>query len=220
MACRGCLECLLKLLNLLLTLVGLAMVGYGIYLLVEYERTTTNALLSSSVSGDGSSVQLSRPLLMGVSLSASILDDLPKAWYGCWSHFVYFFVLCFSVVASLSCLNSLLRTTGIYFEFEMRFYGKWRNGFLCLISIEQMCYSSNVLRSSIFWGRGENEEMQRKMIEERCVWAFSFFVLILWKKKNMNATQNGRISISRLLIKYFNPCISPLIVMQWIVLSW
>ena len=73
----------MKLLNLLLTLVGLAMVGYGIYLLVEYERTTTNALLSSSVSGDGSSVQLSRPLLMGVSLSASILDDLPKAWYGC-----------------------------------------------------------------------------------------------------------------------------------------
>ena len=83
MACRGCLECILKLLNLLLTLVGLAMVGYGIYLLVEYERTTTNALVSSSVSGDGSSVQLGRPLLVGVSLSASILDDLPKAWYGC-----------------------------------------------------------------------------------------------------------------------------------------
>jgi len=35
----------------------------------------------------------------------------------------------------------------------------------------------------------------------------------------MNAMQNGRISISRLLIKYFNPCMSPLIVMQWIVLS-
>lgn len=83
MACKGCLECLLKLLNFLLTLVGLAMVGYGIYLLVEYERTTTNALVSSSVSGDGSSVQLGRPLLMGASLSASILDDLPKAWYGC-----------------------------------------------------------------------------------------------------------------------------------------
>lgn len=83
MACKGCLECLLKLLNFLLTLVGLAMVGYGIYLLVEYGRTTTNALVSSSVSGDGSSVQLGRPLLMGASLSASILDDLPKAWYGC-----------------------------------------------------------------------------------------------------------------------------------------
>lgn len=83
MACKGCLECLLKLLNFLLTLVGLAMVGYGIYLLVEYERTTTNALVSSSVSGDGSSVQLGQPLLMGASLSASILDDLPKAWYGC-----------------------------------------------------------------------------------------------------------------------------------------
>lgn len=83
MACKGCLECLLKLLNFLLTLVGLAMVGYGIYLLVEYERTTTNALVSSSVSGDGSSVQLGQPLLVGASLSASILDDLPKAWYGC-----------------------------------------------------------------------------------------------------------------------------------------
>lgn len=83
MACKGCLECLLKLLNFLLTLVGLAMVGYGIYLLVEYERTTTNALVFSSVSGDGSSVQLGQPLLVGASLSASILDDLPKAWYGC-----------------------------------------------------------------------------------------------------------------------------------------
>ena len=81
MACRGCLECLLKLLNFLLTLVGLAMVGYGIYLLVEYERAASNSLLASPVSGDESLIQLGRPLLMGVSLS-SIFDDLPKAWYG------------------------------------------------------------------------------------------------------------------------------------------
>lgn len=82
MACRGFLECLLKLLNFLLTLVGLAMVGYGIYLLVEYEGSTSNSLLASPVSGDESLIQLGRPLLMGVSLSSSIFDDLPKAWYG------------------------------------------------------------------------------------------------------------------------------------------
>jgi hypothetical protein len=82
MACRGCLECLLKILNFLLTLVGLAMVGYGIYLLVEYLRATTNTLVALPVSSDGSLVQLGRPLLMGVSLSTSIFDDLPKAWYG------------------------------------------------------------------------------------------------------------------------------------------
>ncbi|KAF3955232.1 hypothetical protein ACB098_10G028900 [Castanea mollissima] len=101
MACRGCLECLLKLLNLLLTLVGLAMVGYGIYLLVEYERTTTNALVSSSVSGDGSSVQLGRPLLMGVSLSASILDDLPKAW------FIYLFIGIGAIIFIISCFGCI-----------------------------------------------------------------------------------------------------------------
>ena len=82
MACRGCLECLLKILNFLLTLVGLAMVGYGIYLLVEYLRATTNTLVALPVSSDESLVQLGRPLLMGVSLSSSIFDDLPKAWYG------------------------------------------------------------------------------------------------------------------------------------------
>lgn len=82
MACRGFLECLLKLLNFLLTLLGLAMVGYGIYLLVEYEGSTSNSLLASPVSGDESLIQLGRPLLMGVSLSSSIFDDLPKAWYG------------------------------------------------------------------------------------------------------------------------------------------
>uniref|UniRef100_A0A2N9HZJ9 Tobamovirus multiplication protein 2A n=1 Tax=Fagus sylvatica TaxID=28930 RepID=A0A2N9HZJ9_FAGSY len=92
MACRGCLECLLKILNFLLTLVGLAMVGYGIYLLVEYLRATTNTLVALPVSSDGSLVQLGRPLLM--------------------------------VVASLACLNSLLRTAVLYFEVEMWLDGK------------------------------------------------------------------------------------------------
>uniref|UniRef100_A0A2N9H051 Uncharacterized protein n=1 Tax=Fagus sylvatica TaxID=28930 RepID=A0A2N9H051_FAGSY len=83
MACRVCLERRLKLLNFLLTFVGLAMVEYGIYLLVEYQRATSNILVALPMRGDESLVQLGRPLLMGVSQSTSIFDDLLKAWYGC-----------------------------------------------------------------------------------------------------------------------------------------
>lgn len=80
MACRGCLECLLKLLNFLLTLVGLAMVGYGIYLLVEYARSTDDTT-PAPVGDDHSLIQLGRPMLMAASLSGNIFDNLPKAWY-------------------------------------------------------------------------------------------------------------------------------------------
>ncbi|MBA0756435.1 hypothetical protein Gogos_021704 [Gossypium gossypioides] len=52
MACKGCLECLLKLLNFLMTLVGLAMVGYGIYLFVEYKRAADVAMLLSPAGTD------------------------------------------------------------------------------------------------------------------------------------------------------------------------
>jgi len=101
MACRGCLECLLKILNFLLTLVGLAMVGYGIYLLVEYLRATTNTLVALPVSSDGSLVQLGRPLLMGVSLSTSIFDDLPKAW------FIYLFIGIGAILFIISCFGCI-----------------------------------------------------------------------------------------------------------------
>ncbi|KAK9266869.1 hypothetical protein L1049_027128 [Liquidambar formosana] len=80
MACRGCLECLLKLLNFLLTLVGLAMVGYGIYLFVEYKNSESETLTIPPVSDD-SLIQLGRPMMMAVSLSASIFDNLPKACF-------------------------------------------------------------------------------------------------------------------------------------------
>lgn len=82
MACRRCLECLLKLLNFLLTIAGLAMVGYGIYLFVEYKRADNSGTVSP-VSGDEGFVQLDRPMLMAVSLADSIFDKLPKAWYEC-----------------------------------------------------------------------------------------------------------------------------------------
>lgn len=78
MACKGFLECLLKLLNFLLTLLGLAMVGYGVYMFVMY----INAM-DDSDSPHGELIQLGRPLLMAVSVSSSsIFDNLPTAWYG------------------------------------------------------------------------------------------------------------------------------------------
>lgn len=86
MACRGFWECLLKLFNLIMTLTGLAMVGYGIYLLVEFTKASgddTPAI--PPVSDDRALIQLGRPMLMAVSLSESIFDKLPKAWYACCS---------------------------------------------------------------------------------------------------------------------------------------
>lgn len=80
--CKGFFECLLKLLNFLLTLVGLAMVGYGIYLFVEYKRTSSSGGDSDLSPSSGELIQLGRPMLMAVSLGSNIFDKLPKAWYG------------------------------------------------------------------------------------------------------------------------------------------
>lgn len=83
MACRGCWECVLKLLNSLLTITGLAMVGYGIYLLVQFGKAPDNSLNVATVSDDQTYVLLGRPMLMALPLSNNFFDDLPKAWYEC-----------------------------------------------------------------------------------------------------------------------------------------
>ncbi|KAG8637853.1 tobamovirus multiplication protein 2A [Manihot esculenta] len=104
MACRGCLECILKLLNFLLTLVGLAMVGYGIYLFVEYKRADDETL--APVSGDPGLIQLGRPVLMAVSLSESIFDKLPKLW------FIYLFIgvgVILFLISCFGCIGSVTR---------------------------------------------------------------------------------------------------------------
>ncbi|RYR29074.1 hypothetical protein Ahy_B01g053368 [Arachis hypogaea] len=77
MGCKGCWECLLKVLNFFMSLAGLAMVGYGIYLLVQYNNHPHDTLI---VPTDQTLVQLGRPMLVAVNLSDSIYDDLPKAW--------------------------------------------------------------------------------------------------------------------------------------------
>lgn len=81
MACRGFWECLLKLFNFILTLVGLAIVGYGIFLMVEFSKAPNDDTPAiSPVSDDSALIQLGRPMLMAVSLSDNIFDNLPKAW--------------------------------------------------------------------------------------------------------------------------------------------
>lgn len=107
MACRGCLECLLKLLNFLLTLVGLAMVGYGIYLFVEYKKASDATLmLSSFISAGPASVQLKQHVLRAVTLN-SIFDNLPKAW------FIYLFIGVGAIIVIISffgCIGAVTRS--------------------------------------------------------------------------------------------------------------
>nr|GMD82173.1 tobamovirus multiplication protein 2A [Ipomoea batatas] len=81
MACKGCLECLLKLFNFLLTLAGLGMVGYGIYLFVEYKNHSPSGDEHPIPPSSGELVQLGRPMLVAVSLANNIFDNLPKEWY-------------------------------------------------------------------------------------------------------------------------------------------
>ncbi|CAN1333993.1 Tobamovirus multiplication protein 2A [Linum perenne] len=100
MACRGFWECLLKLLNFLLAVAGLAMVGYGIYLFVEYKHAMDDVAFPPS-SGDGSLIQLGRPMLMTVSLSENILDKLPKAW------FIYLFIGVGAILFVVSCFGCI-----------------------------------------------------------------------------------------------------------------
>lgn len=94
----------MKLLNFLLTLVGLAMVGYGIYLFVEYKRADDLGTVSP-VSDEEGFVQFGRPMLMAVSLADSIFDKLPKAW------FIYLFIGVGVVLFVISCFGCIGATT-------------------------------------------------------------------------------------------------------------
>lgn len=102
MACKGFWECLLKLLNFLLTLVGLAMVGYGIYLFVEYKNHSSSGddyPVAPPVSGD--LIEFGRPMLMAVSLAENIFDKLPKPW------FIYLFIGIGAVLVIVSCCGCI-----------------------------------------------------------------------------------------------------------------
>ncbi|KAL1371028.1 hypothetical protein HN51_001258 [Arachis hypogaea] len=102
MGCKGCWECLLKVLNFFMSLAGLAMVGYGIYLLVQYNNRPHDTLI---VPTDQTLVQLGRPMLVAVNLSDSIYDDLPKAW------FLYAFIGVGAILFVISCFGCVASMT-------------------------------------------------------------------------------------------------------------
>ncbi|PKA58867.1 Tetraspanin-19 [Apostasia shenzhenica] len=108
MACRGCLECLLKLVNFLLSVSGLAMIGYGIYLLVEWNRVSHGSSDEPiSPASDGAEIwKLGRPMLLAASFSDSFLDRLPAAW------FIYLFIGAGAVLFIISffgCIGAVTR---------------------------------------------------------------------------------------------------------------
>ncbi|XP_065034705.1 tobamovirus multiplication protein 2A-like isoform X1 [Musa acuminata AAA Group] len=109
MACKGFWECLLKLLNFILTLAGLAMVGYGVYLLVEWNKVASGSDgedPASPTSSDSEFLKLGRPILVAVSLSSSFLDYLPKAW------FIYLFIgigVVLFVISCFGCIGAVTR---------------------------------------------------------------------------------------------------------------
>ncbi|CAK8562622.1 unnamed protein product [Lathyrus sativus] len=105
MACRGCWECVLKLLNSLLTITGLAMVGYGVYLLVQFGKAPNNSLTVATVSDDQTYILLGRPMLMALPLSNNFFDDLPKAW------FIYLFIGVGAVLFVISCFGCIASCT-------------------------------------------------------------------------------------------------------------
>jgi hypothetical protein len=90
MACRGFFECVLKLLNLVVMAVGLAMVGYGAYLLAMWLQVVPPPAppmppspAPVAVAASGGLVRLGRPLLLLVdasALSAGTAERLSSAW--------------------------------------------------------------------------------------------------------------------------------------------
>ncbi|XP_010919853.1 tobamovirus multiplication protein 2A [Elaeis guineensis] len=108
MACRGFWECLLKLLNFLLMLTGLAMVGYGAYLLVEWMKISSSEDDDpiSPVGDNYELLKLGRPMLAVATLSDSILDKLPKAW------FIYLFIgigVILFIISCFGCIGVVMR---------------------------------------------------------------------------------------------------------------
>lgn len=53
------------------------MIGYGVYLFVEYKNHSS----SGHIQPNFEVIQLGRPMLVAVSLSNNIFDNLPNAWY-------------------------------------------------------------------------------------------------------------------------------------------
>lgn len=92
----------MKVLNFLLILVGLAMIGYGVYLFVEYKNAAALPDDDTPIPpSSGEFIQLGRPMLVAVSLGDNIFDKLPKAW------FIYLFTGLGAVVLFIACCGCI-----------------------------------------------------------------------------------------------------------------
>ncbi|ERN11607.1 hypothetical protein AMTRI_Chr03g44460 [Amborella trichopoda] len=102
MACKGFFECLLKLLNFLLTLVGLAMVGYGVYLLIIWKKSTSGHTdFPISDGSEPEQFRLVRPFIYAGYLSANFWDKLPTPW------FIYLFIAIGAILFVISCIGCI-----------------------------------------------------------------------------------------------------------------
>lgn len=67
-----------------MTVSGLAMIGYGVYLLVEWNKIASGGgdedTVWRSMNYDPGLLKLGRPMLVAASMSSSFLDKLPRAW--------------------------------------------------------------------------------------------------------------------------------------------
>ncbi|GAA0148664.1 scaffold/adaptor protein [Lithospermum erythrorhizon] len=105
MACRGFFECLLKLMNALLTIMGLAMVGYGIFLFVEYKDSNSPGDDPAFPPSSEGILQLGRPMMIAVSFGSNIFDNLPKAW------FIYLFIGLGALIVLIACCGCISTAT-------------------------------------------------------------------------------------------------------------
>ncbi|XP_072974057.1 tobamovirus multiplication protein 2A-like [Typha angustifolia] len=107
MACCGFLECVLKTLNFLLTITGLAMIGYGVYLLAEWIKVSSGDKENpiSPIDDNIELLKLGRPMLLVVSLSSTAVDEFSRAW------FIYLFIGIGVVLLMISCFGCIGATT-------------------------------------------------------------------------------------------------------------
>eukprot|EP00250_Pteridium_aquilinum_P013601 c21448_g1_i2 orf=295-1233(+) len=135
MSCRGFVKVSLKVINFLFILVGLAMIGYGIYMVVIWASTSSSTTssppppppsivtastfhsppalssLKDSNTGDGIAVlQLRRSLLQNhptlkLTRLASFWSHIPSAW------FVYMFIAVGIVITLITCSGYIAAAT-------------------------------------------------------------------------------------------------------------